>query len=52
MKVNKWLSLNTTSLLGKTIAVTGTTGGLGKEICKYLASLNANLILMDRNKKR
>lgn len=49
MNIEKWLKINTTSLKGKTVAVTGSTGGLGSELCKYLASLSANLILVDRN---
>lgn len=49
MNIEKWLKLNTTSLKGKIVAVTGSTGGLGSELCKYLASLSANLILVDRN---
>ena len=44
--------MNTDSLSGKTVAITGSTGGLGREICSYLASLGANLILLDRNEKR
>ncbi|MBE6770001.1 MAG: SDR family NAD(P)-dependent oxidoreductase [Ruminococcaceae bacterium] len=49
MKREKWLLKNTRSLSGKTVAVTGTTGGIGKELCCYLAQLGANLILLDRN---
>ncbi len=49
MKNSKWFIKNTDSLSGKTVAVTGTTGGIGKELCHYLAQLNANLILLDRN---
>lgn len=49
MNISKWLSENTESLKGKTVAVTGTTGGLGKELCKYLAALGTSLILIDRN---
>ena len=52
MNVNKWLEKNTSSLVGKKIAVTGTTGGIGVELCDYLASLGASLILLDRNKER
>ena len=52
MRYDKWLSENTSSLAGKTVAVTGTTGGLGKELCDFIASLGASLILMDRNQKR
>ena len=49
MKKEKWLLKNTRSLSGKTVAVTGTTGGIGKELCCFLAQLGANLILLDRN---
>lgn len=49
MNYKKWLDKNTTSLKGKTVAVTGTTGGLGRELCLFLAELDANLILVDRN---
>lgn len=52
MNIEKWIKKNTSSLLGKKIAVTGSTGGLGRELCRYLASLGANLILMDRNAER
>ena len=52
MNLNKWLKKNTNDLAGKTVAVTGTTGGLGREICLHLASLGASIILMDRNAYR
>ncbi len=52
MNIEKWLSENTCSLKGKTVAVTGTTGGLGRELCKYLSGLGASLILVDRNALR
>lgn len=50
--MDKWLSKHTESLTGKTVAVTGTTGGIGKELCGYLAMLGAKLILCDRNFER
>lgn len=52
MNYSKWLSINTKSLKGKTVAVTGTTGGLGVELCRFLASLEAKLILLNRNAER
>lgn len=52
MRIGKWLRQNTQSLAGKRIAITGSTGGLGKELCSYLASLGASLILLDRNGER
>ncbi len=47
--MEKWLINNTESLKNKKIAITGTTGGLGKELCIYLSRLNADLVLVDRN---
>lgn len=52
MNIQKWLRENTSSLAGKTVAVTGTTGGLGRELCRNLAGLGASLILLDRNRER
>lgn len=46
---NKWMKKNTASLLGKTVAISGSTGGLGRELCIHLASLGASLVLVDRN---
>ena len=36
----------------RNILITGATGNLGREICKKLASLDANLILIDLNLKK
>ncbi len=52
MNVEKWLLKNTHSLRGKTVAISGATGGLGREICKIVASLEASLCLLDRNKEK
>ena len=49
MNYIKWFEKNTESLEGKVVAVTGSTGGLGIEICNHLASLNAKLIFLNRN---
>lgn len=49
MNIKKWLASNAESLIGKTVVITGSTGGLGKEICKILASLGADLVLVDRS---
>ena len=43
---------NTSDLSNKTIAITGSTGGLGAFLVKTLAGLNANLILINRNKEK
>ncbi len=37
---------------GKRIAVTGSTGGIGRELCQYLAELGADLLLLNRNQAR
>ena len=50
MRINKWLKRNTSSLVGKRVAITGSTGGLGRELCRYLLSLGSSLVLIDRNK--
>ncbi len=44
--------LNDRSLKGKSIAVTGSTGGLGTALCEYLTALGAELILLDRNPQK
>ena len=49
MKYINWLNKNTSSLNGKTVAISGATGGIGTELCDYLAYLGANLICLDRN---
>ena len=50
--MEKWIKQNTSALCGKTVAVTGSTGGLGRALCLHLAALGANLILVDRNAAR
>lgn len=52
MNYSKWFDKNTCSLCGKTIAMTGCTGGIGNELCRHLLRLGARLILIDRNKER
>ena len=52
MTIQRWLEANTESLKNKRIAITGSTGGLGREMCSYLASLGASLVLLDRNTER
>ena len=52
MNIKKWLDENTCSLLGKVVAISGATGGIGREICRHIASLGGNLITMDRNSER
>ncbi len=53
MTTDAWIRKNTASLAGKRVAVSGSTGGLGKALCEHLAQLGVRqLILMDRNERR
>ncbi|MDE7455039.1 MAG: SDR family NAD(P)-dependent oxidoreductase [Clostridia bacterium] len=49
MNVEKWINNNTTTLQGKVVAITGTTGGLGSVLARQVLSLNASLLMLDRN---
>ena len=40
------------SLLGKRIAVSGSTGGIGRELCLSLSRLGASIICLDRNAEK
>ena len=50
--LNAMLKSDPHALVGKTVAISGATGGLGRELCKRLCELGASLILLDRNKER
>ncbi len=52
MSLKKWISENTTSLSGKVVAISGSTGGLGRALCMHLGALGASLVLLDRNIKK
>ena len=52
MNIEKWLSENTLRLEGKRVVISGSTGGLGRELCTYIAGLGGELILLDRNSKK
>ena len=52
MKIKKWLFENASALAGKTVAISGATGGIGRELCTHLATLGANILTMDRNSTR
>lgn len=51
-RLDAWIKNNTHRLDGKTVALSGATGGIGRELCKRLCSLGAGLLLLDRNKSR
>lgn len=52
MNVEKWIARHTQDLAGKTVAITGSTGGLGRELCEYFAKLHADLLMLNRNEKK
>jgi len=52
MKIRTWLKNNTNDLSGKTIAITGSTGGLANFLVENLAKLNANFIFINRSKEK
>lgn len=37
---------------GKIVAISGATGGIGRELCEYFAKMGATLLLVDRNPER
>lgn len=49
MPYTRWFSRHTHSLAGKRVAVVGATGGIGVELCRHLARLDAQLILLGRS---
>ena len=52
MKMVNWIKENTKSLKGKTIAITGSTGGIATCLVKTLASLEADFIFLNRNEEK
>lgn len=52
MNYKKWFLKNAENLSGKTVAITGSTGGIGVWLCRHLASLGANLLLLNRSKTK
>lgn len=52
MKQLNWINKHTHSLIGKTVAISGATGGIGQELCNLLAQLGAHLVLLDRNSQK
>lgn len=52
MKTTQWIIKNTADLSGKTVAISGATGGLGRELCFHLCSLGASLCLLDRSEQK
>ena len=52
MNTTKWIEKYTKNLAGNTVAISGSTGGLGRELCFHLCALSASLVLVDRNIKK
>ena len=52
MTLTQWLTKNCPSLEGKTVAVTGATGGLGRELCRGILFLKGKLILLNRSREK
>ena len=52
MLIDRWIKKNTKSLVGRWVAISGSTGGIGRELCFHLASLGASLVLVDRNSEK
>ncbi len=52
MRVPTWLQKQGIDLVGKTVAITGSTGGIGRELCRLLLTCGASLILLDRSPER
>lgn len=52
MSTKSWLNKNTQSLSGKVVALFGASGGLGKELCRYVLSLGGRLIVIDRSPEK
>ena len=52
MKTDAWIQKNMPSMVGKTVAISGATGGIGQELCRHLAGLGAALLLLDCNSER
>ena len=49
---DRWFAKNTHSLQGKRVAVAGATGGIGVHLCRYLARLEAQLVLLGRSRQK
>lgn len=52
MNIDRWIKENTSSLKDKRVAISGSTGGIGREICRILAKLGAEIIMLDRSRER
>ena len=52
MSFKKWLDKNGQSLSGKTVVITGATGGLGRNISRSVLYLGGSLVMVNRSQER
>ncbi len=52
MKTTTYIEKNFARIDGKTVAISGATGGIGNHLAEELARLGARLILLDRNSEK
>lgn len=52
MSIKSWLNKNGRSLEGKTVLITGATGGLGSAACRYLLQSGAAIVMVNRSKEK
>lgn len=52
MNIDKWIKENTESLKGKTVAITGSNGGIVSNMLKMIVNCGANYIFINRNKEK
>ena len=52
MRISKFLEKYEGALVGKTVAMTGCTGGIGQELCRYILALGGSLLMVDRNPEK
>ena len=50
--MEKWLGSKASSLKGKQVVITGATGGLGREICRYVLSFGGSILMINRNEAK
>ena len=51
-RLDHWTPIQSYDLSGRTVVLTGPTSGLGKEVATTLRSINANLVLVARNREK
>ena len=51
-KAQRFLKTYEKALLNKNVVLTGCTGGIGKELCRFILSLGGNLLMVDRNEEK